>query len=256
MAHPGLRNVSGRESHDRDYFIRRMSAMELERSSFIPHYRELSEFIQPRRGRFLVTDRNRGSRMHQSIINSRASRAHRIARSGMFAGIMSPARPWFKLETLDQNLMRFSSVKNWLYAVELQMRNVFNASNLYNMAPVLLSELLLFGTAAMSQVDDPGTVARFFTYPAGSYFIAQNDRNRIDTFARKFQMTIGQMVDQFGIENVSDGVKTLWDHGDFDSWWDIWQFIEPNPNFEPGTLRSEFKRFLSVYFEPDTLRTS
>jgi len=158
------------DPHDRNYYVRRLSAMSIERSSFIPHYRELSEFIQPRRGQFLISDRNKGARRHQSIINSRATRAHRIARSGMFAGIMSPTRPWFKLETRDKNLMRVARVKEWLYSVELVMRQTFDQSNLYNMAPVLLGELLLFGTGAMAQVDDDVAVARFFYVPGRKLF--------------------------------------------------------------------------------------
>jgi len=62
-------------------------------------------------------------------------------------------------------------------------------------------------------------------------------------------MQIGQIVDQFGIENVSVEIKNQWDLGHFDSWYGIVQFIEPNPDFEPGALDSKFKRFLSVYFE-------
>src|SRR5574341_822646 len=154
---------------DKEYYTKRVSALKKERSSFIAHYRDLSEFVQPRRGRFLTQDRNRGEKRHNSIINSRASRALRIAKAGLFAGIMSPARPWFKLETWEVDMMRFSAVKNWLYAAELQLRHIFNQSNLYNMAPVMLGETLLFATGAMGHVEDVEDVARFYTYPAGSY---------------------------------------------------------------------------------------
>jgi len=197
-----------------DYAQRRKGSLNLERSSFIPHYRDLSEFVQPRRGRFLTSDRNKGERRHQAIINSRASRAHRIARAGMFAGIMSPSRPWFKIETKDKNLMRSSAVKNWLYAVELLIRGVFAQSNLYNMAPVMLADLLLFATGAIMQVDDPLDVARFYTYPAGSYYIAQNDKNKIDTFVHESDMTVSQLVGMFGIDNVSEHVRSSFSRGE------------------------------------------
>src|SRR3546814_5750401 len=67
----------------------------------LPIYKELSEFIQPRRGRFFISDRNKGDRRYGKIINSKATQAHRIARSGMLAGTMSAARPWFGLQTPD-----------------------------------------------------------------------------------------------------------------------------------------------------------
>lgn len=233
----------------RKKLTRRISAMKKERSSFIGHYRDLAEFIQPRRGRFLISDRNRGERKHQSIINSRASRAHRIARSGLFAGIMSPSRPWFKLETFDKDLMRLNRVKEWLYTVELLIRQVLDDSNFYKAAPNMLGELLLFGTGAMSHVDDDLQVARFYSYPAGSYFIAQDDTQRVNTFAREFQMTVEQVVGMFGEERVSTNVKRMWGRGDKDEWVTVINFIERNPLFVPGRLESQFKAYRSVYYE-------
>ena len=148
----------------RDYKLKKMTAMERERESFISHYRELAEFIQPRRGRFLMQDRNKGDKRYQSIVNSRATVAHRIATSGLFAGTMSPTHPWFGLETPDPGMMRMPKVQEWIFQVTSILRRIFLASNLYEAVPVALGELLLFGTTAMSQVDDFENVARFYPH--------------------------------------------------------------------------------------------
>ena len=137
-----------------DYVSKQIEAMRTERSSFIDHYRELSRWVQPRRGRFLRADRNKGeASRHErnNIINSAATFALRTARAGLLSGVMSPARPWFKLGAPDPELSEFLAVKEWLEKVELIIRRIFNESNLYNMAPTMLGELLLFGTGAMSQ---------------------------------------------------------------------------------------------------------
>ena len=44
----------------KEHFEHRRGSLELERSSFISHWRELADYIAPRRGRFERTDRNRG----------------------------------------------------------------------------------------------------------------------------------------------------------------------------------------------------
>ena len=119
----------------RDHLDSRRREMKLEISSFIPHYKDLSEFVQPRRGRFLIDDVNQGGKRHQSIINSTGTRAHRIARSGLFAGIMSPTRPWLKLETLDDGFMTFKPVQKWLHTTEQRMLKLLLTTNLYNAAP-------------------------------------------------------------------------------------------------------------------------
>src|SRR5690606_25461617 len=129
-----------------DYYNKRLSQMKVERESFIGHYKELQEFISPRKGRFFLSDRNKGEKRNQSIINSAGSQALRVAVAGMLNGTMSPSRPWFSLETTDTDMMESQAVRDWLHVVEKIIRAILNESNFYNMAPAMLRELLLFGT--------------------------------------------------------------------------------------------------------------
>jgi hypothetical protein len=66
--------------------------MESERSSFISHWRDLSDFILSRRARFFVSDVNKGDRRNLKIIDNTCTLASRTLRSGMMAGVTSPAR--------------------------------------------------------------------------------------------------------------------------------------------------------------------
>lgn len=232
-----------------DYFNKRVAALELERQSFIEHYREISLYMAPRRGRFTETDVNRGIKRHQAILNSKPIQSHRIARAGMLAGIMSPSRPWFMLATPDPDMMEYQPVRLWLEKVELLLRAVFNQSNLYNMAPVMIGELLLFGTGAMSHVDDFDDVARFYSHTAGSYMIAQNSAYRVDTLVRKFMMTASQMIGEYGMSAVSPAVKTAYDNSNYEAWFPVTHFVEPNPDYSTASKRSAHKKFRSVYYE-------
>ena len=238
-----------------DYLARRLSEAKKERQSFISHYKEISENIQPRRGRFNTTgDRNKGDRRHNLIINSKGSQALRTATSGVFSGIMSPSRSWFNLGTPDPAMLEFQPVKIWLNQVEMIIRAIFNASNLYNMAPVMLGETMLFGTGCMLHVDDFEDVARFYTQTVGSYMIAQNDRYEVDTILREWEMTVSQIVGKFGLENVSESVKEQWDKSNYDAWYPVSHIIEPNPDSKSSPLFSTDKAFRSVYFQPDTAK--
>ena len=205
----------------RDHLNGQLGALRSERQSFISHYQDLSGLIQPRKGRFLTSDRNRGeSSRHQrnKIINSHGTQALRTARAGMLSGIMSPARPWFALSSLDPEMMEYLPVKIWLAGVEMRLREIFNSSNLYNMAPTMIGEVLLFGTGAMSHVDDFDDVARFYTHTAGSYMLAQDEKFKINTLCREFEMTTDQLVKEFGVENVSQGVKDAYERGNYQQW--------------------------------------
>lgn len=234
----------------RDHYNNRLSALRLERESFIPHYRELAEFVKPRRGRFTVEDRNKGDKRYQSIINSRATRAHKIATAGMVAGTMSPVRPWFQLETTDIELMEHRGVKDWLFSVEQVIRSIFNESNFYSMAPIMMGECILFGTGAMSHVDDFEDVGRFYAHTVGSYMIAQNEKMEVDTIYREFQWTVKQIVDSWGLENCSVSIRNAYDRGNYDAWYPVCHAIEPNNDRDSYSKLAIKKPFRSIYFEP------
>jgi hypothetical protein len=237
-----------------DYVSKQIEAMRTERSSFIDHYRELSRWVQPRRGRFLRADRNKGeASRHErnNLVNSAATFALRTARAGLLSGVMSPARPWFKLGAPDPDLSEFLTVKEWLEKVELIIRRIFNESNLYNMAPSMLGELLLFGTGAMSHVDNFDDVARFFTHTAGSYMLAQDENYKVSIMGREYEETTLQLVRKFGLDKVSRSVRDQYDKGNYHSWHPVYHLVEPNPDFDPRSPLSKRKKFRSTYIEAD-----
>lgn len=241
------------------HFESRKSGMINERSSFITHWRELSDWIAPRRGRFLTSDRNKGDKRNQKIINSAATMALRTLSSGMMAGITSPARPWFRLATPDSDMMEFAPVKIWLAKVEEIMREVFNQSNLYQVLPNAYRELGLFGTTALTVTEDFKDVIRVYPHTVGSFLLANSPRLEVDTIYREFEMTVGQMVSEFVFNNnprgpadwsrVSPAVKNLWDRGTLDAWIPVVHAIEPNDTRDVSLKDSRNKPFRSVTYE-------
>lgn len=220
-----------------------------ERSSFTSHWTELSEYILPRRSRFLASDTNKGDKRHNAIVDNTATLAARTLRSGMMTGVTSPARPWFRLTTPDPDLAEWGPVKQWLHVVTQRMTTVFLRSNLYQALPILYGDMGTFATSAMMVVPDPKSVIRCYPYPIGSYLIAQDHRLVVDTFAREFQMTVRQLVAEFGIDNVTHSTRHAWENGNLEQWVEVVHVIEPNHQADPRKLDARFKAWVSCYFE-------
>lgn len=224
-----------------------------ERSTFIAHWRDLSDFVQPRRARFYTSDVNKGDRRNQKIIDSTATMALRTLRSGMMSGVTSPARPWFKLATADPELSESGPVKMWLSKVQKIMTTSMLKSNLYNTLPTVYGDLGLFGTAPMSVEEDfSGDVFYTQSFPIGSYMISKNEMGKVDVFIREFRMTVRQVVQKFGLtdgsteidwSNISTYVKNLWDVNQTEQWVEIVHTIMPNPDHDPRKLDSKLKNF-------------
>lgn len=236
------------------------SQMEAERSSFESHWRDLTNFILPRRGRFFVSDANRGDRRTRQIIDSTATLATRSLSSGMMGGVTSPARPWFRLTTPDPDLAELGPIKEWLHIVGNRMVTIFLKSNLYNALPIMYKDMGTFGTAAMFMEEDFEDVVRFYPFPIGSYMLANNDKGKVDVFFRDFRMTVRQIVTMFGQTgpneidwtNISEHVRNLWDNGQPEAWIDINHVIMPNRDFDPDKAESKFKKYVSAYYERGT----
>jgi len=228
---------------------RRVEAMKAERTSFIELWRELSDFHLAHRGRFLTTDRNKGAKRNTKQLNNTSRIAGRTLAAGMMAGITSPARPWFRLAIPDRDLMEFTPVKAWLMDVENIMREIFNRSNTYNSLHNVYAELGVFGTASMGVFEDFDNVIRCKPYTIGSYMLALNGKDEVDTWAREYQLTVGQLIKQFGKDNVSSDVLRRWKNGDTESWVDLCHLVEPNDDRDIMSPLAKDKKFRSMYYE-------
>lgn len=234
------------------------SSLWAERTSFDAHWRDLSDYILPRRSRWFTGDRNKGDRRNLKIIDSTGSFAARTLRSGMHAGITSPARPWMKLTTPDPELAEFGPVKQWLHVVSQRMLTVFLRSNLYNVLPTHYGDMGTFGTAAMSLLEDDRDLIRCYSYPIGSYAIGTNERGVCDVWVREWAMTVRQVVAKFGLDrstnmidwtNISNTVRSLWDRGAYEQTVDVCWVVAPNTRADPSRLGGKYLPYASCHFE-------
>ncbi len=230
-------------------FQRRWGQLKSERTSFVPIWKDVRDFILPWACRFEGEQRNRGERRDDKIINSTATKASRTQAAGMTAGITSPARPWHMLTTPDPDLAEFGPVKEWLYAVTERQRSIFSRSNFYRAMPLMYRDLGGFATHATAILEDDEDGIRCYQFPVGSYCLGLNERGKVDTLYRELEMTVRQLVDMFGRDYCSATVVGQYDRCQYDQWIKVIHLIEPNDEREAGRLDSRNKAFRSVYFE-------
>lgn len=228
----------------------RWDALKEERSSWMSHWKDISEVLLPRAGRFLPTENNRGGRaVFRKILDSTGTRALRTLSGGMMSGMTSPARPWFRLTTFNPELDESYEVKVWMSQVTSLMQMVFYKSNTYRALQMAYEELGAFGTSATLIYDDFDRVIHCHPLTIGEFAIATDSRGRVNTVYREFRMTVAMLVQEFGLENVSRTVKDLYDRGQMDEWVEIINAIEPRTERDPRKTDAKNMPYLSVYFE-------
>jgi len=215
---------------------RRLKALDRERASWLLHWRELAEWILPRRGVHLdpVRRADRGRKLNGAVLDSTAALAHRTLSAGLMAGLSSPARPWFRLGLGSPRLSAHPEVRTWLDEVQARMLRVFARSNLYNALASTYEELALFGTSAVLVMDDLRDVVRAWPLTAGEYWLGVSARHTVNTLYRTLTFTGFQLVERFGRDSVSPPVRERYDRGEWDFEVEVVHAIEPNERVGEG----------------------
>ena len=228
----------------------RWSALDAEASTWMAHWRDLCDFVLPRTARFLNSDRNVGYKKNTKILNETATFSLEETARGMMSKITNPARPWFKLKMTNEGLNLRPDVAIWLDSVTQRMLQVFIRSNLYTTLAVIYEDLLLYGTGCFVIEKDEDTVIRTEVLPIGSYRLGISGKNRVDTCYRELDMTRHQLVDKFGLENVSETIRVAClNQTGMEMTVTVRHCVEPNPDYRPGSIDNREMRFRSIWYE-------
>lgn len=246
----------------RTEYIKRWNTLKTQRATWDAPWREIGEYVQPRRVRFFSWDReSAGTKKNFNIINSNPTRAVEVNAAGMHAGISSPTRPWFRLTTTDKTLSESDGVKTWLGATEDRMYRVFAGSNIYLKLHELYLDLGPFCTSVIHIEEDTKAVIRAYVFPIGSYALAASSKGFVDVCYRQLQMTVQQIYDEF-VRNPDTGkedwsvasprVKNAYEQKRRDEWIDVLHVLEPNDKLIHGRMGAKGMAYRSCWLEVGT----
>lgn len=78
------------------------------------------------------------------------------------------------------------------------MYGAINKSNLHDVFYSAYEELGQFGTACFLILEDFEMIIRARSFTAGEYFLGIGPNGKPNAFAREFEMTVGQLISEFG----------------------------------------------------------
>lgn len=231
-------------------------ALVSERNTILNIWRSLADNFLPLK-RVLLQDsyepedvyRHMGD-INQSILDSTPVKATKVLGSGMQSGMTSPSKRWFRLGHPDPNIERLPDVKAWLEEAQNIIFTTMARSNFYNNTHRCYLEDVVFGTMVMLILEDEDKGIRTLSLPVGSYVLASNFKGEIDTLYRQFFMTAEQMVDQFGMNNLSISIKNAYhSKATKNKWFSVIHAILPNKNADKTKEDTASMAYSSVYFE-------
>jgi hypothetical protein len=210
----------------------RLNGLRSWRWSWWSHWARLAEFLLPRRYHwFVVANRmSRGGVINLAIIDGTPMQALQICAAGLWSGLTSPSRPWFKLGLALPWIELDQAGKEWLEDTEKRLYTVLSQSNFYSTMAQAFMDVVVFGTAPVIINENADSVILCYLPCAGEYFLQVGSTFKVDVLYREFTLTVAQLVEMFQLENCPQEVQVMWQNGgaNLDHEYVIGHAIEPN----------------------------
>lgn len=228
----------------------RYEVLKKERDPWLARWKDVSKYVKPEETSFAAWNRGKYSTTDSQYVYSNApTKAFDTLVAGLAGGATSPARKWFKITPNNPLGGQIpDSVKKWCSDVENILIKTFHDSNTYNSLHSLYKHLCLFGIGADIISTDPDNVVSHLVLEPGSFCIQSDSRGVVNTLYREFEMTVAQLVERFGWDNVSNKTRELFESGHVDNKFLICHAIEPRSVRDHKALDNKNMPFASYYF--------
>lgn len=180
-----------------DGILKRLETLEGDRSNYNSLWQDLAHYCLPRKA-YIDRTRTPGEKYDYDVYDSTAIQANLVLAAGLHSYLTNPASKWFNLRAKDSRIKDDGSVKEWLSETENMVYDTLNSSNFAQQIHEVYLDLGTFGTACLYEEEDPQDIVRFYSRPIGEIYIAEDDRERVDTIYRKFKLTARQAYEKWG----------------------------------------------------------
>lgn len=215
------------------------------------HCKQIALHVLPVAMRAIGGDKSHDRAAHRKIVDSTGKESLKILAAGMLSGTCSPSRPWFVLNASDLKLKKDIEVKQWLDTVKDVMYAEFAKSNVYRAVHHCYMQECAFGTGAAlmpeTGIDEP--LMSLIPLTFGEYALTTDSYNRPNGIFREFELTVENIVDRFGLKNVSEAIQNQFEQEKYDKVFKIKHVIERRVNPDSSDKTSKGKPWASYYFE-------
>ena len=226
--------------------LSRYEKLEGQRQNWETHWQEVADYMQPRKAD-VTKQRARGDKRMEQVFDSSPIQAVELLAASLHGMLTNPSTPWFTLRFKDEEIDNEDEAKLWLEASTDAMYTAFNRSNFQQEIFELYHDLITFGTAAMFIEEDDDDIIKFSTRHINEVFIAENDKGRIDTIYRRFNISARAAMQKFG-EAVSSDVQSAFKKDPYKEV-EILHAVYPRTDFNPNKKDKKNMPFESVYIE-------
>lgn len=199
--------------------LKRLSQLKTDRIKHESHWKDCYKYCAPERQQSftdvsalaLETERKQA---RTDLYDTTAVEGIQLLVSSIVSGTTSPVSLWFKsIPSGVDTPSELTQGEQWLNLVDNFIFRNIHSSNFDSEVTDFLTDLVVAGWAVLfADTNREKGGFTFNTWSIGNCYISSTQASGlIDTIYREFELSAEQIVSEFGIDNVSDKVKTALD---------------------------------------------
>jgi len=186
--------------------VSRWSKLEADRNYWMSMWQQIAELVMPRKSYILATTITPNSEREARLYDSTGVRANQVLAAGCMSYITPADSRWCSFEA-PESIEDGDGVQEYFAEVTEIVMETLARSNFHQAIHELYLDRGCFGTAVLFVEPGEKLPITFTNVDVGTFCISENYEGYVDTMFRRMEMTARQIVQQFGIENVSDTVR-------------------------------------------------
>lgn len=230
--------------------VKRLKELYEKRRDYVDRWIEIRDYQLPFIGEFDETSdkMNPAKRKDLKIAQGVAWLACQVFAAGVMSGLTPPARQWFRFAYKRPDLNTNVEAMKVLDQRQEIVSYILAKSNFYNSVHSVYLELP-FGQCPLAIFYDSINGVRFQAMTIGTYALGVDGYGKVQTFARKHEMTLPQIVDCFGLESLPKEKQDFVKNGiGLDKKYQVNWLVEPNDERLPGYVDKLNMPYRSVYW--------
>lgn len=236
------------KASDAKQAIEEFGQLKSKRGNWETHWQDIGEFFMPIRDNFTkrVTS---GERLGAKAVDSTPIYYSELLANALSGLLTTASSPWFRLTLANTDLASDDLNKEWLESVEVEIRRALFRTNFYQEITESYSDLVNFGTQCMYVDEDDEDDLHFSTRHLSEIYVAEGRNGRVDVVYRSFKRSKRQLIEQFGLENLTTQVKREKDENA--EIFEVLHCVKKRLDFDPEKLDGQNKQFMSVWLLVD-----
>lgn len=223
----------------------RLEQMQSCRATFNAQWDEVAEVVSPDAARFSSEWNTPGEKRNQELYDSTGVHANELLAAGFYSLLTSPSQKWFELTTTVDELNEDRDIEMWLSYVSQRIyaEMARPTTGFITAVHEVYHSLGAFGNGILFVTEAPDLSSlQFISLPLQECYFAESKGNKVDTLYRKYKRSAAQLVNTFGINNVSKRTRDLFEKNNIQDQVEVLHVIEPGRSINN-------KPFISVYVE-------